>query len=328
MKAIVFDRYGPPAVLRLAEVERPTPKAEEVLIKVCATTVNRTDCAYRSGADFITRLGYSITTTGGLQAFRRPVKRILGMELAGEVAAVGAAVTTFAVGDPVFGVNPGGFGANAEYICMPERAPLALKPANLTFEEAAAVGDGGILALGCLRKANLQKGQRILVYGASGSIGTAGVQLAKALGAHVTAVCNTKNVEIVRRLGPDAVIDYLNEDFTRNGETYDVIFDAVGKHSFRRCRGSLAPGGTYLPTDGWENAAWIFLTPLVGSKRVVVDIPPQYTREKILFLKDLVQAGQYRPVIDRCYPLEQAVEASQYVETGQKAGNVVLTVRG
>ncbi|MGZ6391879.1 MAG: NAD(P)-dependent alcohol dehydrogenase, partial [Ktedonobacterales bacterium] len=263
------------------------------------------------------------------KALRRPQQRILGTELAGEVAAVGTAVSQFAVGDRVFGVNAGKYGAHAEFMCMRESAPLAPMPANITFEEAAAVSDGALLALGCLRRVDLRKGQRILIYGASGSIGTAGVQLAKkSFDADVTAVCNTKNVETVRALGADVVIDYTQEDFTRNGQTYDVIFDAVGKQSFRRCRGSLKPGGLYIPTGGWDNLFWVVWTARIGDKRVVFDIPPHYRKQDVLFLKERIEAGKYRAVIDRCYPMEQVVEATWYVETEQKTGNVVLAVSG
>jgi NADPH:quinone reductase-like Zn-dependent oxidoreductase len=238
MRAVVYDRYGPPDVLRLEEVERPEPKDDEVLVKVHATTVTRTDTGLRSAELFISRF-----VTGLL----RPKHRILGMELAGEVEAVGAAVTVFKVGDRVFGVT--GHGAHAEFVCVPESAALAHMPADMTFEEAAAVCDGASLALACLRLADLRKGRSILVYGASGSVGTAAVQLARYFGADVTAVCNTKNLELVASLGADRVVDYTQEDFTKNGQTYDVIFDAVGKHSFRRCRRSLKPGGLYAETD-------------------------------------------------------------------------------
>jgi NADPH:quinone reductase-like Zn-dependent oxidoreductase len=330
MRAVVYDRYGPPDVQRLEDVERPIPKDDEVLIKVHATTVNRTDCAIRSGEDFITRLGYSIVTTGSpFKALRRPTQRILGSELAGEVTAIGAAVAQFAVGDRVFGVNAGKFGAHAEYICMRESAPLAPMPAGMTFEEAASICDGALLALGCLRRVDLRQGQQILIYGASGSIGAAGVQLAKhSFGAHVTGVCSTKNVETVRALGADEVIDYTRDDFTKSGETYDVIFDAVGKHWFRRCRGSLKPGGRYIPTDGWENVFWVVWTARIGDKRVVSDVPPHYRQQDVAFLKEAIDAGKYRAVIDRRYPLEQVVEATRYVETQHKTGNVVLTVGG
>jgi NADPH:quinone reductase-like Zn-dependent oxidoreductase len=317
VRAVVFDGYGPPEVLRLEDVEPPSPKEDEVLVRVHATTVTRSDCGWRSAKPFFSRF---------FTGLRRPKRRTLGMEFAGEVEAVGSAVTEFAVGDEVFGVR--GFGAHAELMCVPAEAGIAHKPAGMSFEEAAAICDGGSIARVCLGRAGLREGQRILVYGASGSIGTAGVQLAKHYGAHVTAVCNTKNVEVVRSLGADKVIDYLQEDFTKNGETYDVVFDAVGKHSFRRCRRSLTPDGVYVPTDLgflWHVPLLVLLKKLVGGRRVPFPIP-QYTKEDVLFLKELVEAGRYQAVIDRSYPLEQVVEATRYVETGQKTGNVVLTV--
>ena len=319
MKAVVHDRYGPPEVLRLEEVERPVPKDDEVLVKIHATTVNRSDTGFRSAEFLITRF-----FTGLL----RPKWRIPGSELAGEVEAVGAAVSEFAVGDEVFGVK--GFGAHAEFVCVRESGALAHKPVGMTFEEAAAVCDGAILALTFLRRADLRKGQKILIYGASGSIGTAAVQLARHFEADVTAVCNTRSIELVRSLGADRVVDYTQEDFTRNGETYDVIFDAVGKHSFRRCRGSLKRGGVYLATDlGFlaQNPILALVTRRIGDKRVRFPIP-RYTKKDVLFLKELIEAGKYRAVIDRRYPLEGVVEATKYVETGQKTGNVVLTVGG
>jgi NADPH:quinone reductase-like Zn-dependent oxidoreductase len=319
MRAVVYDRYGPPDVLRLEEVERPVPKDDEVLVKIHATTVNRSDCGWRSAQPFITRYFLGL---------RRPRRRILGSELAGEVEAVGAAVSQFEVGDHVWGVN--GFGAHAEFICVREDRPLAHKPAGLTFEEAASVCDGALIALACLRKGDLRRGRSILIYGASGSIGTAAVQLAKHFEADVTAVCNTKNVELVRSLGADRVIDYLQEDFTKNGETYDVVFDAVGKHSFRRCRRSVRPGGIYIDTDPgfmWHVPVLALLTRWIGDKKVTLPIP-KYTKKDVLLLKELVEAGKYQAVIDRCYPLEHVVEATTYVETGQKTGNVVLTVSG
>jgi NADPH:quinone reductase-like Zn-dependent oxidoreductase len=317
MRAVVHDRYGPPDVLRLEDVERPVPQDDEVLVKIHATTVTRTDCGVRSATPFIVRF---------FTGLRRPRKRILGMELAGEVEAVGAAVTEFEVGDRVFGVN--GSGAHAEFVSVRESEPLARMPAGMSFEEAAAVCDGASLALACLRKADLREGNSILIYGASGSVGTAGVQLARNFGAHVTAVCNTKNVELVASLGADEVIDYLQEDFTTNGKTYDVIFDAVGKHSFRRCRRSLKPGGTYVETDlgfMWHVPVLTLLTRWIGDKRVRLGIT-NYTKADVLFVKELIEAGRYQAVIDRTYPLEQVVDATKYVETEQKTGNVVLTV--
>ncbi len=318
MKAVVYERYGPPQVQRLEDVDRPVPKADEVLVKIHASTVNRTDCGVRQGKPFLVRLFFGL---------RRPKQRILGTELAGEVAAVGAAVTEFVVGDEVFG-STAAFksGTHAEFICMRESDPLAHKPAGMTFEDAAAVSDGAILALMCLQSVPQQAGQTILVYGASGSIGTAGVQLAKHFGANVTGVCSTRNVALVKSLGVDSVIDYTKEDFTRNGQTYDVIFDAVGKHSFSRCRDSLKRGGAYVATDGFRNLFLQLWTSRIGDKKVVFPIPPHYTKQNVLFLKDLIEAGKYRPVVDRCYPLEDVVEATTYVETEQKTGNVVLTV--
>jgi NADPH:quinone reductase-like Zn-dependent oxidoreductase len=319
MRAVVHDRYGGPDVLRVDEVERPVPDDDQVLVKVHATTVNRTDCGFRDARPFITRYFLGV---------RRPKQRILGMELAGEVEAAGATVTEFEVGDHVFGIRY--FGAHAEYVCIRESGPLAHKPAGMTFEEAAAICDGACIALSCLRHADLREGRSILVYGASGSVGTAAVQLARHFHAEVTAVCNTGNVELVRSLGADRVIDYLQEDFTKRGETYDVIFDAVGKHSFRRCRSSLKPGGMFIETDPgfmWHVPPLALLTRWIGDKKVKMGVA-RYTKDDVLFLKELVEAGEYRAIIDRLYPLEDVVEATKYVETGQKTGNVVLTLNG
>jgi NADPH:quinone reductase-like Zn-dependent oxidoreductase len=318
MRAVVHDNYGPPDVLRLEDVERPVPKEDEVLVKIHATTVSRTDCGFRAADPFFAR---------AFTGLRRPKRRTPGLELAGVVEAVGAAVTEFKVGDDVFGIRGG---ANAEYICVRESGVLAHKPAGMSFEEAAAVCDGACTALSCLRNADLREGRSILVYGASGSIGTAAVQLAKHFGAAVTAVCNTKNVDLVRSLGADRVIDYLQEDFTRNGEMYDVVFDAVGKHSFRRSRRSLKPGGLFITTDlgfMWHAPLIALLTRWIGDKKATIGIA-RYRKEDVRFLKELIEARKYRAVIDRRYPLEDVVEATRYVETGQKTGNVVLTVNG
>jgi NADPH2:quinone reductase len=261
-----------------------------------------------------------------ISGLRRPKQRILGNEFAGEVAGIGAAVTEFGVGDCVFGDSGFRFGAHAEYMCMRASALIAPMPANMRFEEAAAVCDGALNAIWCLRGGGLQRGQRALIYGASGSIGTAGIQVAKSLGAEVTGVCSGKNVELVRSLGADQVIDYTQEDLTRNGETYDIIFDAVGKHSFQRCKGSLTSRGAYLATDGVRNLLLSRWTARRNGKRVVFNIPPRYTKADVVYLQELIEAGKYRAVIDRIYPLEQVVEASRYVETERKVGNVVLTV--
>jgi NADPH:quinone reductase-like Zn-dependent oxidoreductase len=326
VKAVVYDRYGPPDVLRIEEVEQPVPRDDEVLVRVRATAVTRADCATREANR---RSGLAIQLISRLiSGLRRPKQRILGTEFAGEVAAVGAAVSGFAVGDRVFGSSGFRFGAHAEFICVRESARIAQMPAGTSFEEAAAVCDGGLNALWCLRLAGLRKGQRILVYGASGAIGTAGVQLAKYFDADITAVCSTKNLELVRSLGADQVVDYTREDFTKNGQTYDVIFDAVGKLPFSRCASSLKRAGSYLATVGMRNLILGPWTSWFGDKKVRFSIPPRYTKQDVLFLKELIEAGKYKAVIDRCYPFEDVVEATRYVETEQKTGNVVLTIGG
>jgi NADPH:quinone reductase-like Zn-dependent oxidoreductase len=316
VKAVVHHRYGPPEVLRLEEVDRPVPAADEVLVRIRATTVTRTDTGLRSAQFFVSRF-----FTGLL----RPRRPVLGLELAGVVEEVGSAVTEFSLGDRVFGVRSG---AHAEYVCVREQGALARIPDGIGFAEAAPACDGAALALACLRKAGPLEGKRILVYGASGAVGTAGVQLAKHFGADVTAVCNGKNVELVQSLGADDVVDYEREDFTRNGRTYDVVFDAVGKLSYPRVRGSLNAGGTMVGTDPgrlWHLPVLALLTRWIGDKRVGMGIT-HYSKDDVLLLKGLLESGRYRAVIDRMYPLEQVVEAARYVETGQKTGNVVLTL--
>ncbi len=315
MRAVVHDRYGPPDVLRLEEVERPAPKVDEVLVRVHATTVTRTDCHMRKASPFIWRF---------MLGLKRPKRRILGVEFAGVVEAVGAAVSDFEVGDRVFGLRSG---AHAEYVCVREAGLIARMPAGMTFDEAAAVCDGMSQAAGHLRDGGVATGTRLLVYGASGSCGTAAVQLAKELGARVTAVCNTKNVSLVRSLGADEVIDYLQEDFTKMGQTYDVILDAVGKHSFFRSRRSLVRGGLYVATDRLYNFPLALVTSRLGGRKVVFTVSG-HERDDILLLKELIEAGRYRAVIDRTYSLGDVVEATEYVESWQKTGNVVLTVDG
>jgi NADPH:quinone reductase-like Zn-dependent oxidoreductase len=322
VKAVVHERYGPPSVLRIEEVERPAPKEDEVLVEIRATTVNRTDCHIRAANPFLWRL-----FGAGLL---RPKQRMSGSDFAGEVVSVGAGVTEFAVGDHVFGTTGYRFGAHAEYVCVKESGRIAHKPSEQSFEEAAAVCDGGLPALSSLRAIDAREGKRIVVYGASGAYGTAAVQLAKHFGAHVTAVCNTKNVELVRSLGADEVIDYLEEDFTRNREAYDVVLDAVGKHSFRKSRRSLEPHGVYLATDLgflWHVPLLALWSKRLGKRKLLFSLGSS-TREDVLYLAELVEAGEFRPVIDRRYPLEEIVEAARYVETGQKVGNVVLTLNG
>ncbi len=324
MRAVVYDRYGPPEVLRLQEVERPVPAEGEVIVRVHATTVNRFDTATREANR---RSGLAISLMSRLvSGLRRPRHRILGTEFAGEVDNVGPAVREFVVGDRVFGTTGLRFGTHAEYLSIRASDRIAHMPTGMSFEEAAPICDGALNALTCLKQADLRKGRRILIYGASGAIGTAGVQLARSFGADVTAVCNTKNLGLVRSLGADRVIDYTKEDFGRNGQTYDVILDAVGKQSFTGCRASLEPGGIFLPTDGLGNLIWALLTSRTRGKKVIFQIPPRQTKQDVIFLKELIEAGKYRPVIDRSYTLDDVVEATRYVETEQKTGNVVLTV--
>jgi NADPH:quinone reductase-like Zn-dependent oxidoreductase len=319
MKAIVYTKYGPPDVLQLKEVEKPTPKDNEVLIKIHATTVNRTDSALRKAEPFISRF-----VTGLI----RPKKTILGTEFAGKIEAVGKDVTSFKVGDKVFGFSGTDFGAHAEYMIMPEEGSLTTMPANMTYEEAAPSTEGAHYALSFIRNANIQSGQRVLINGATGAIGSAAVQLVKYFGADVTAVCNTKNVALVKSLGADKVLDYTKEDFTKDDQMYDAVFDTVGKSSFSRCKPLLKPGGIYISSElGYmaQNPILALVTPIIGNKKVMFPIP-KHSDENIVLFKKLIEAGKFKGVIDRCYPLEEIVEAYKYVETGQKTGNVVITV--
>ena len=320
MQAVIQDRYGPPDVLRVAEVERPVPGDGEVLVEVHASTVNRSDTGMR---------GLEYPFTRALTGMRRPKRPIAGMEFAGTVEKLGPGVTELEVGDAVFGVAFNG--ANAQYLTVSESGVVARKPEALSFEEAAAVPDGALIALTCLQPGEPLRGKRVLVYGAAGSIGTGAVQLlAHHFGAEVTAVCDTGAVEVVRSLGAHDVIDRLGEDFTKNGKTYDVIFDAVGKHSFRRCRHSLVPGGLYISADlgfMYHVPLVALVTRFVGSRRATLAIG-RHRKEDLALVKELVDSGKYRPVIDRTYALDEVVEATRYVETGQKTGNVVLRVDG
>ena len=323
MKAIVYERYGPPEVLHIANVPEPVLRDGEVLVKIRAAGVSRADAATR---DANRKSGPAVSAISRLvSGLRRPRQPILGTDFSGEVAALGARAYGFRVGDRVFGSMGFRFGAWAEYATIPAARLIAHKPESLSFEEAAPITDGGLYAQ-CLKKAKIRPGQRVLVYGASGAIGTAGVQLAKSLGAEVTAVCGTKNLELMKTLGADHVIDYMREDFTKNGETYDVVFDAVGKHSFERSKGSIKPGGCFVATDGFTNLVLRLRTSRFGDRKVIFDIPPRFTQEDVLSLKRLIDAGRYRAVIDHVYPMDEVVEAVRYVETEQKVGNVVLTI--
>ena len=319
MKAIVYTRFGPPEVLQLAEVEKPAPKDNEVLIQIHAATVCAEDPDMRASP--------------GFNGIRQPKNPILGEYLAGEIEAVGKDVTRFRAGDQVYGgASLRRFGAYAQYLCMPEDGALAIMPANMTYDEAAAVPNGGLTALPFLRdKGRIQSGQHVLVNGASGAVGSSAVQIAKGYGADVTGVCSTTNLELVRSLGADSVIDYTQEDFTERGETYDIIFDTVGKSSFSRCRDSLEEGGVYLTTVPTPEGCLSLLRPRsVGRKSVgFAATGLRRARKKakdLVVLAELVEAGELRAVIDRRYPLEQIAEAHRYVENGHKKGNVVITV--
>jgi NADPH:quinone reductase-like Zn-dependent oxidoreductase len=313
VRAVVHDRFGPPEVLRIEDVPAPVPADDELLVRVRATTVCQTDCHVRRAKPFVWRF---------MIGFFRPKWTTLGKEFAGVVEAVGSAVTEFAVGDRVFGMKS--YGANAELVTVREARLVAQLPQALSFEEGAALMDGAFQGLVALRRGRVGKGTRLLVYGASGSCGTACVQLGRQLGAHVTAVCGTKDVELVRSLGADVVVDYEREDFRKRGERYDVIVDAVGKIVGLRYRDSLVPGGMFVLTDGLWNLLGVILTR--WSDRRIVSSWPRYEKEDVHLLERLLETGEYRAVIDRTYPLEQVVEATRYVETWQKTGNVVLTV--
>jgi len=325
MKAILHTKFGPPDELQLKEVEKPVPRDNELLIKIHATTVTSTDCNARNFT-FVPKV-FQLPARLFFFGIFRPRINILGFDLAGEIEAVGKDVKRFKEGDQVFGTPGIAFGAHAEYTCMPEDGVLTIKPANMAWEEAASVFLGAHTALFFLKdKGNIQAGQKILIYGASGSIGTFAVQLAKYFGAEVTGVCSTTNLEMVKSLGGEKVIDYTKEDFTRSGETYDLIFDTVGKTSFSRCKSSLKQKGIFLTAlMDLPEIVQIIWTSMTGGKKVKGGVAPERV-EDLNFLKELMEAGKIKPVIDRCYPLEQTAEAFRYVEKGHKKGNVVITV--
>lgn len=318
MKAIVYEKYGSPEVLELKEVEMPVPKDNEVLIRIHATAVNSGDVRLRKADPFAVRFVFGLM---------RPKIPILGFSLAGEVEAVGKKVTLFKEGNQVYGTTGMKFGAYAEYTCLSQDAVLALKPVNLTYKEAAVIPFGGTTALHFLRKAKISNGKKILIYGASGAIGTAAIQLAKYFGAHVTAVCSTTNIEMVRSLGADAVIDYTKEDFINNGETYDIIMDTVGKSPFAGSVRSLQKNGRYIRVVHIAlgpilKGIWLYMT---SSKKVIGGTIKE-TAAEMVYLKDLIESGKLKPIIDRSYPLEQMAEAHSYVDKGHKKGNVVITI--
>jgi len=324
VKAVICTKYGPPEVLQLKEVEKPIPKDNELLIKICASSVTAGDVRIRSFTYapwfwLFGRMIFGIT---------KPKKNIPGDEFAGEIVEVGKDVKLFKKGDQVFGMGSSlGFGGgNAEYKSVPEEGILTIKPASLTYEEVVVIPFAGVTALHFLNKANIQKGQKVLINGASGGVGTYAVQLAKYFGAEVTGVCSTRNLEMVKSLGADKVVDYTKEDFTKSGQTYDVIYDTVMKTSFSRCKSSLKPRGIYL-TDDWPLLEGLWVSITRSSKKLIFGIPNQNEMIKnLVFLKELVEARKLKPVIDRTYPLEQIVEAHRYVDTGRKKGNVVITV--
>ena len=330
MKAIVYTEYGPPEVLHLEEVEKPAPKSNEILIRVHATTVNVGDLWARnfkaiSPRKFTmplplwlpSRMYFGVT---------KPRINILGSEFAGEVEAVGKDVKRFRKGDQVFGYRGQSMGAYAEYLCIPEDGMVALKPANMTYEEAAAVPYGALTALSLLRKANIQRGQKVLIHGASGSIGSAAVQLARYFGAEVTGVCSTPRLDLVKALGADRVVDYTREDFTRNGETYDLIFDILGKSSFSSCKNSLKQNGIYLLASFKMKQLFQMLwTSRTGDRKVICALSSENPQD-LIFIKELAEAGKIKSIIDRCYPLEQTAEAHRYVEKGCKTGSVIITI--
>ncbi|MFG0211802.1 NAD(P)-dependent alcohol dehydrogenase [Brevibacillus porteri] len=320
MKAIVYEQYGPPNVLLLRDVTKPVPKDDEILIKVYAATAAAGDWRLRKADPFLARL---------FNGLWKPRKiKILGFELAGVVESTGSAVSQFQPGDAVYAACGNGFGAYAEYKCLPENGCIALKPANMTFEEAAAVPVGAYTALQFLRKGNIQRGRRVLIYGASGSVGTYAVQLAKHFGAEVTGVCSTSNVELVRSLGADRIIDYTKENFADEAAVYDIIFDTVGKSPFQACVERLAPNGYYLRAVHFSPLPIIhgLWTNMTSGKKVIGGATKE-NAEDLRYIKELIEAGKLRAIIDRIYPLEQAAEAHSYVELGHKKGNVVLTVR-
>ena len=319
MRAIVNSKYGPPEVAKLLEVPKPIPKDNEVLVKVYSSTVNRTDSGLRSAEYFISRF---------FTGLFRPKYQILGCEFAGIIEEIGQDITTFKIGDKIFGFNDKTFGGHGEYLTITETAAITTIPDGYSFGEAAAFTEGAHYALVDIRAAKVERGQNVLVYGATGAIGSAAVQLLKHFGAIVTAVCNTKNISLVKSLGADTVVDYQTQDFTKTEVKFEFIFDAVGKSSFGQCKPLLTAKGIYISTElgkNGENLLFALITPFWGGKRLLFPIP-SITKQDVIFLKELVEKGEFKPVIDRKYNLDQIVEAYKYVESGQKTGNVILKI--
>ncbi|MDP2288731.1 MAG: NAD(P)-dependent alcohol dehydrogenase [Actinomycetota bacterium] len=320
MKAAVGSIYGPPEVVQVRNIPEPITGEHDVLIKVHLATVNRTDCGFRSGKPAIVRL---------FSGLARPKFTVLGTEFAGVIESIGGQVSRFAVGDRIFGYNEGGWGAHAEYLSIAEDGPLATIPSHLSFAQAVASTEASHYALASIRKTGVRNGDDVLVYGATGAIGSAAVQLLKVVGANVVAVCDTQHIELVKGLGADRVIDRLAEDFTKDEQRFDLVFDAVGKSTFGKCKPLLKPRGIYATTDlgPWaQNPILALTTPLLRSKKAMLPIPQSFDRELAEYFRGLIDSGQFKPVIDRAYPLDEIVDAYRYVETGQKIGNVLLTI--
>ena len=319
MKAAIYTQYGAPEVVNIMEVPKPAAKDNEVLVKVYASTVNRTDAGFRSAEYFISRFWSGLL---------KPKCQILGCEFAGVIEEVGKSVTSFKIGDKVFGFNDKTFGGHAEYLTIAETAAITTMPENINFEEAAALTEGAHYALVDIKAANVQSGQNVIVYGATGAIGSAAVQLLKHFGAKVTAVCNTKNVNLIKSLGADVVIDYQTQDFTKTENKYHFIFDAVGKSSYKQCKPLLTENGIYISTELGKNGVNILLaltTPIMGGKKLLFPMPT-ISKDDVILFKELVQKQAFKPVIDSQYKLTQIVEAYKYVESGQKTGNVIIKV--
>lgn len=319
MKAAVYTQYGPPEVVKITEIEKPVPKNNEVLVKVHSGTVNRTDSGFRSAEYFISRFWSGLF---------KPTHPVLGNEFAGTIEQVGTDVSSFKIGDKVFGYNDKTCGGHGEYLTLAENDAITIAPHNLNFDEAAALTEGAHYALNNIRASKIKSGDNVLVYGATGAIGSAAVQLLKYFGVNVTAVCNTKNVELVRSLGADIVIDYQTQDFTKTEIKFNFIFDAVGKSSFGKCKPLLTQKGIYISTElgtNGENILFALTTPIGGGKKVLFPIPT-INKEDVVFLKELAEKGKFKPVIDRYYTLDQIVEAYKYVESGEKTGNVILKI--
>lgn len=319
MKAIVYYQYGPPEVVQIKEIPKPSPRPNEILIKVYTSTINRTDSGFRSAEYIVSRFWSGLL---------KPKFPVLGSEFAGVVEQIGSDVSCFNVGDRVFGFNDKTFGGHAEYLCLPESAAISTIPITMDFNTAAALTEGSHYALVDIRAAKVKKGQHVMVYGATGAIGSAAVQLLKHFGAHVTAVCNTQNVNLVKTLGADEVIDYLTEDYSKTPQRFDFIFDAVGKSSFGACKPLLKSKGIYISTElgkNGENIWYALISPLGGGKKLLFPIPT-ISKEDVEFLKQLAENGEFKPVIDRIYPMEEVIEAYHYVQSGQKVGNVLLKI--